>query len=327
MSKHHGKVMKALARLRFACISLSLACSVVFLGVNRTAAADVQAITIATVPTEVGAQAYYANDLGYFKELGLNARVISLQNGAAAISAVVSGSIDIVHADSLSLIIAHEKGIPLRVVFGANVNDVRTPTNGILAVKRNSPIRSAKDLAGKTIGVSSLSNTNIYALKTWIDRHGGNSELERYTEVPLPVMADAVASGRIDAASMDAANLNSRTDLRVIAETYPAVAPRFLAGGWFATSSWIKDHPAELRAFLEAMKRASIWANGHHRQAIAIYAKYSRFAVDDLQKAPRPVFFTEGREALPALIQPLVDLAAQYGAIKAKFPASELVFE
>lgn len=280
------------------------------------------ALSVATIPTEVAAQVFYAHDRGDFQRNGLNVAITSLQNGPAIISAVVAGSEDIGFSNAFSLIVAHDKGLPVVVLCGTDLNGASQPTNGILAVSDTSGIRSAADLKGKIVGVSSLSNTNFYALKNWIDQAGGDSKAVHYVELPLPEMADAVGAGRIDAASMDAANLHSHKNLRQLAATYSSVAPRFIAGAWFSTPAWIHKNPQLARSFVAAIQSASIWANNNHHDAVSIYAKHSRYTLEDLEASPRPVFVTTTQ---PQLFQPLIDLAARYGAIRHSFPAKELV--
>jgi ABC-type nitrate/sulfonate/bicarbonate transport system substrate-binding protein len=162
----------------------------------------------------------------------------------------------------------------------------------------------------------------VYAVKKWIDTNGGDSKLSKYVEIPLPEMASAVALHRVDASSMDSANLVSNPDLRLLGDTYHSVSPRFIAGVWFATPSWIAEHTLDVKNFVTSIRSASDWANKNHDAAVKIYAKYSRFTLTDLQSSPRPTFVTSTR---PDLLQPVIDLAAQYGAIKSAFPARDLL--
>ena len=280
-------------------------------------------VTFAVVPIEVAAVPYYANDLGYFKSAGIDATITPLQNGDAIASAVASGAIDIGFSNALSLIVAHDKGLPLKILFGTELNTGGAPTNGILTVLKSASIHSAKDLTGKIVAVSSLSSTNIYAVKNWIDKNGGDSKSVRYVEVPVPAMADTLSAGRVDAASMDAANFNSRKDVLLqLAPTYASVAPRFIGGGFITTSAWIDAHPQLARKIVANLRKAAIYANTHHDEAVKLYAAHSRFTLADLAAAPRPTYSTS---ATPALFQPLIDLAARYGLIKATFPAGDIV--
>ena len=281
-------------------------------------------LRIAVIPSEIAAGAYYANDLGYFKSAGIDAQISSLQNGSAITAAVVSGAMDVGFSNTLSLIVAHDKGLPVTALLGTDVHRASDPTNGILAVLKASPVRTAKDLAGKTVGVSSLSNTTFYALRNWIDRNGGDSKNVHYVEIPIPQMADAVLASRVDAGTMDAANANaerSRTELRRIASTYDSIAQRFMAGAWFSSTAWPQKNPVAATRFVAAMHRASVWANAHPADAVKIFVKYSRFTEADLLAAPRPFFATD---STPGILQPVIDVAAQYGAIKASFPARDL---
>lgn len=285
--------------------------------------ADPFKLKMAVVPTQVAAQGYFANDEGYFARHGLSADITPLQNGSAVISAVLSGNIDIGYSNALSFIVAHDKGLPLQVLSGTDINGLAKPTTGLLTVLTTSPIKTAKELAGKTIGVSSLSNTNLYAVKTWLDKNGGDSKLSKYVEIPIREMASAVRLGRVDAASVDAAVFNAdSSSLRMIGNTYLSIAPGFIGGVWCATTAWIAANPTVAQSFATAIREASIWANRNHEAALKIYAKYSHFTLADLESTPFPGY-VERTQA--GAIQPLIEMAAKYGAIKAAFPAKDML--
>ena len=286
-------------------------------------AADPYNLKMAVVPTEVAAQGYFANDQGFFAKHGLSADITPLQNGSAVISAVLSGNIEMGYSNILSFTVAHDKGLPLQVLFGTDINGLAKPTTGLLCVVAASSLKSAKDLAGKTVGVSSLSNTNLYAVKNWIDKSGGDSTLSKYVELPLAGMPQALEAGRVDAASIDAAFYAAESSkLRVIGNTYYSIAPGFIAGVWFATTSWISEHPAIAQSFVAAIREASIWANKNHDDALKIYSKYSHIPLADLQAIPFPPYVEKTQ---PSDFQPVIDVAAKYGAIKAPFPARDLL--
>jgi NitT/TauT family transport system substrate-binding protein len=308
-------------------LALGVTLLLVSAGGSMTARAQTTLVPlrIALLPSEIAAGAYYANDLGYFKSEGIDAQITSLQNGSAITAAVVSGAMDTGFSNTFSLIVAHDKGLPVSILSGTDVHRASDPTNGILEVLKASPVRGAKDLTGKTIGVSSLSNTTFYALKNWIDKNGGDSKAVHYVEIPIPQMADAVRAGRIDAGTMDAANADaatSRAELRRIASTYDSIAKTFMAGAWFTSSAWAQNNPDTTKKFVAAMRKASVWANAHPADAVKIFIKYSRFSEADLLAAPRPFFATT---TTSDLIQPVIDVAAQYLAIKASFPAHDLL--
>ncbi len=290
----------------------------------RAAAQDRPVIRIGTIPTEIAAAVYYARDLGYFAKAGYDVAITPIVNGAAVSSAVLAGAIDVGFSNPVSLIIAHDRGLPVDIIAGAGVHDAKAPTNGIMTVAASSAIHSAKDLAGKTIAVSGLANITNLSARSWIDRNGGDSKAAKYIEIPLPQMAPDVLSGRVDAATMDAAG-NEATEnaqFRTLGSTFDAIAPRFLASLWFCSSDWAQKHPADARAFATIVRQASVWANANPHDAIAIYAKNSKYTEAELANARRPIFATT---VTPELVQPAIDLAAKYGFIKAPFPAKDFI--
>jgi NitT/TauT family transport system substrate-binding protein len=283
-------------------------------------------LRIVVIPTEIAALPYYADDLGFFRDAGLSVQITSLANGAAATAAVVSGAMDVGFSNTFSLVIAHDKGLPLVVVSSTDLHLATDPVQGFLAVTKSSPLKAAADFNGKTVGVPGLGNTTYYALRKWIDKNGGNSSSVKYVELALPTIGDAVSANRIDAGSLDSANmfdLRGRAKLREVASTYDSIAKKFMAGAWFTTPTWLAANPDVAKRFVAALDRASAWANSHHAEAVRIYAKHSAFSVADLESGPRPTF--DRSTAAPDLLQPVIDLAAQYGAIKQRFDAAEII--
>jgi ABC-type nitrate/sulfonate/bicarbonate transport system substrate-binding protein len=112
------------------------------------------------------------------------------------------------------------------------------------------------------------------------------------------------------------------TGARIIGEPYTAIAKRFLIGAWFATSSWAKAHPEQVKRFVEAVGAAGTWANAHHAESAKILEKYTKIALGP--NAPRTTYTTklDANE-----ITPLLDAAAKYKALKAPIAASDLLLK
>jgi NitT/TauT family transport system substrate-binding protein len=314
--------MTSRARMLIAAAALALCVSP--LG-SRAVADGPDKLRIAVIPTEVSAAAYYANDLGYFKDAGIDAEITSLANGNAATAAVVSGAADIAFSNTFSLAIAHDKGLPVDILTGSDLHRSTNPSQGFLEVLKAAPIRTGKDFNGKTVAVPGLGTATYFALRNWIDKNGGDSSSVKYVELPIPTIADAIIAGRVDAGSLDASNAyaaRSKATLRQVGNTYDSIAPKFVAGAWFAAPAWIAAHPDLARKFIAVYQRVSIWANAHPDDVVKLYAKHSAFTIDDLRASPRAAL--EPSTQLD-LIQPVIDVALRYGAIKKAFPADELL--
>ena len=69
-----------------------------------------------------------------------------------------------------------------------------------LMVRKDTKIRTAKHLEGKTIAVNNLNNVGTLAINTAMAKEGGDYTKVKYTEVPFPEMNAALeAPKRVDA--------------------------------------------------------------------------------------------------------------------------------
>ena len=312
---------------RRAFLARSSAAAVAF-GIPATravSAQDLAVLNVAAIPSDISGSAYYAADNGYFKKAGLEAKFLALTSGPAIAAAVLGGAADVGYSNVISLAIAHSRGLPVTILFPANLHVHDAPTAGLLAVKKTSPIQSAKDMNGKVMAVIGLNNIADIAARAWLDKNGGDSKTVKSVELPFPQMKAALEANRIDAASMDTTGdpmLGKPGDtLRLLGSTFDAVSLRFAPSVWFSTTGWVTKHPAAAKAFVAAMRESALWANAHHRESAVILARYARATVAQIDTFTR---VTYGDHLTPELIQPNIDVAAKYGAIKAAFPATDL---
>ena len=107
---------------------------------------------------------------------------------------------------------------------------------------------------------------------------------------------------------------------RVLGNCYDGIAPRFLIGAWFTTGAWAKAHPDLVKRFQKSMAVTAAWANKNQAASGALLTKYTQIVVEPGMK--RTVY---AEKLDPALIQPLIDASAKYGAIGSTFPALDLI--
>lgn len=296
----------------------------VALAVTMSAAAGAQTpatVKVATTPIDVGAEVLYGIDMGFFKKHGLNVEVQFIDNGAAIAAAVASGAIDIAQGNVVTLATAHDKGLPFVVVAPAALYSSAAPTSALIVAK-NSPIKTAKDLSGKTIGITGVKNITHIATMDWIDLNGGDSSTVKFIELKFSEMAAAVNAGRIDAGVTAEPDLSVATqdgEARVLAPVYSAIAPTFIIGAWFTTSDWAKAHPDVLARYVAAITESGAWANRNQAASAKILEKYTKI---ESKAGMKRVTFPEKSDL--TLMQPVIDVTAKYKVIKASFPAAEL---
>jgi NitT/TauT family transport system substrate-binding protein len=293
----------------------------------RPARAQTRAnLRVALIPSDFAAQAWYAKDLGLFERAGLDVELSTISNGAAILAALMAGALDVGFSNVVAVAVAHERGLPFAFIAAAVVHNADDDVSGLLAVSAASPIRTAKDLEGKTIAVSGINELATITIKHYMDVNGADASKAHFIELPFAAMPEAVRSGRVDAASLNrtaAPTIGKPGDpLRVLTNTYNAVAPRWSTSAWVAGKDWIAKHPREAQAFTSVMREAAVWGNAHHRESAAILARAVNEPVEQVEAVQRVPYITS---LTPALIQPPIDLAAKYGLLHASFPAAEIL--
>src|ERR1700733_5237628 len=95
---------------------------------SSTSAQTPSVIRVAALPIGNSGQAFYAAELGYFKDAGLDVQVTILPNGGAVTAALVGGSFEVGVSSIISASLAHEKGIQLKVVAPGALYESKGPS-------------------------------------------------------------------------------------------------------------------------------------------------------------------------------------------------------
>ena len=298
--------MNALRRLTFALLAAVLA-----FGVSTSGrAADLAVINLINLPADNSAEVYYAQDLGFFKDAGLDVHISAMTNSGAIIAALAGGGGDIGNAVVGSVADARGKGIPIRYIAPAGLYDSASPTSALVVLK-DSPIAKAADLTGKTVAISGLNDLTYFATRAWIDQHGGKSADVKFIELPFPTMIAALAAHRVDAAYEIEPFLTAgnNVDLKIISRAAESVAARYQATGWIATDAWLATHADVALRFAAAIHRTAVWANSHQKESALILVKYLKLdpAIVDKMRRVTYAVTLETR-----LVQPPIDTAAKY---------------
>jgi len=289
---------------------------------DRAMAADTP-VRLAALTIDASAACYYAQEQGFFKNVGIDADIQGITSGGAIVAAVASGAIEVGFANLVSAVAAFSRNLPVTIVAPGSVDVETMPTNALI-VAPNSTIQTGGDLNGKTMATSTLRNIVQFAAQLWVDKHGGDSSTIRFVEMPFSAMADAVVAGRIDAAIVAEpfmTEVKGRT--RVIAYPMAAIGPRVQLGGWLANTTWARANPALVAAFDNAIVKANEWGNTHHDLSAQILAKHGNLDADVLAKMNRATYATR---LVAAELQPAIDIAARYGAIAQSLPVEKMLF-
>ena len=280
-------------------------------------------VRLGDLPIEADGQPYYADQLGLFKKAGLDVEVISITNGAAILSGVLGGSMEIGVSNIISLASAYKRGIKIACVSGSSLYTSKAPTSALM-VSNGSVIRAARDLSGKTIAVNGLRNITQLAAMAWIDKNGGDSASVKFVELSFPEMIPAVSQGRVDAVLVaEPAVSSAKGSARILGYPYDAVAPRFLLGCFFTTTAYLAQNQQTVKRIVDVLRAAGNWANQHHSESGQMLAAVTKIDVNVIQNMTRATY---PDKMLISDVQPVIDLAAKYGVIAESFPAAEIIW-
>jgi len=280
-------------------------------------------IRVAATANDTYAEAYYAQERGAFAKAGLDVQISTFTNGATATQAVVSGAADIGISNVVQIATAVQKGIPIRYFAGGGLYSTDEPTTA-LVVAGNAPIKTAKDLEGKTIGVSTLKDLSFISTAGWLGDHGADVSKIHFIEMPFALMGPALERGTVAGAVISEPSLSAAkaAGARVFAKTYDAVATRFLISGWFTTTDFAQKNPAALKTFAQVIYATAKWANAHQADSAPILAKVAQL---DLAVAQRMARCQYAEDLDPKLLQPSIDAAAKFGAMDKPIPATDII--
>jgi NitT/TauT family transport system substrate-binding protein len=283
-----------------------------------------RAVRIGASPVESYLLAVYARDKGYFRRNGLDADVLYIPGASGGTTAaVVAGAIDVGCISMGPTSNAHLRGIPLRLLAAGAIITHEAPAT-LLVVAKNSPITSARDLKGKTVGTVVLRDVITVAEAKWIDQNGGDSSSVKFIEMPMPNGAPALAAGRVDAYALAEPFLTNAADqIRPLGNIYAAIGPRVMISMHVAMADWLAKNADTARRVRSAMRDAAQWANANRPEANAILARETKIPLDTVGKMKH---VTYGESLDVATIQPQIDALAEYKYIARRFDVTDIIW-
>lgn len=278
-------------------------------------------IRVAAVPIDITAAVLYGAAQGFFTKRNLDVEIVMMTNGPATASAVSGGSLEIGTAAVVTIANAHERGIPFVLIAPGAAYSSKQPTGSLIAMQ-NSPLRSAKDLIGKTVGVTSIKGVSEMATWAWLDKNGIATDAVKFIEIPYADMGPALSAGRVDAvvAEEPTQSILLANGGRVVGHPNDAIGDEWLGGGWFCLLDYANAHPDIVRKFADGIAEAGAWANKNHEASAKVLESYTKQPINPNQKR---AFYPD--RVSPALLQPLIDISAKYGLLKASFPAKDVI--
>ena len=236
-------------------------------------------VTVGVIPIIDVAPIYLGIQQGFFKEQGLDVKLETAQGGAAIIPAVVSGQYQFGFSNTISLLVAESKGVPIKAVAaGVSSTGKDGADFGAVVVPKDSPIKTAADLAGKRVAVNTLNNINTTTINKAVRDAGADPSTINYTELAFPDIAAAVAKGDVDAGQVVEPFLTiaKGQGMREVSSNYAATDPDLSVGMYFTSTNYTQQNSTVVDQFVTAMRKSLDYAQSNSDAARTILSTYTK---------------------------------------------------
>ncbi|WP_436697582.1 ABC transporter substrate-binding protein [Nocardioides sp. BYT-33-1] len=325
------KTMGGLVALAFAASTVLSACGGDSGGSEVTTNEDGTAsITIATVGSDSGSQAFIAEKEGFFEDHDLDVKVKIVANVPELAAAVESGDAQFALTSPTSIASAKSAGVDFTIVAGGAVYTVDNPGVWIM-VPEGRDIDSPADLKGKSIAVNALNTMPHLSTLATLEAAGVDVDAKSLDVVTLDFtqVGQAFESGQVDAATVTAPfNYQIEGDGlgHAIASPYDAVndSEDFYNTIWFGQSALAEKQPDVVKKFQDALRDTNAWANDPANEAERkqILQEYTDLA-DEMLNGLQLLQF--GDDVTPELIQPVIDIMEHFEVLPRPVKADDII--
>ena len=242
--------------------------------------AKLATVTVDTLPIANGLPLDLGISKGFFTAHGIDIKKVTLQSGNDIVLALSNHSGDIGYVGWVPAMIARTQGIKLSAVAASDVEGTSESDNWQnIMVKGSSSIRTAKDLAGKTIAVNALKGVGEVMIKAALKKEDVDPNSIKLLAMPFPTMRTALNNGQIDAFWAPEPFVTQALNLdgdRIVMAPGPVLGKFWPIGCYVAMNDWAKGNPALAKAFGAAINQSLAYAQAHPDEIRALLPSASQ---------------------------------------------------
>ncbi|MCY1144408.1 ABC transporter substrate-binding protein [Actinoplanes sp. Pm04-4] len=251
-----------------------------------TDADGVDQVKVGVIPIVDVAPIYLGQQKGFFKNRNIELTMESGQGGAAIVPGVVSGQFQFGFSNFTSLLLAQTKNVPIKTVAnGVASTGEQGKDFGAVMVKKDSPIKTAADLAGKKVSVNTLKNIGDTTVRESVRKAGGDPKNINFVEVPFANAPAALEEGQVDAVWVVEPSLTQvkAAGGRMVASNYVDAAPNLSVAAYFTSAKLAGEDADLVNRFTEAINESLTYADGHPDEVRAVLGSYTK--IDEKTRA------------------------------------------
>lgn len=234
---------------------------------------------------------YLGQQKGFFKKRNINLTLEPAEGGTETVPSVMNGNQQFGFSNVVTLLLAQEKGLPVKAVTnGTNSTGEDGNDFGALMVKKDSPIKTVKDLAGKKVAVNTFKNIVELAVRASAVKAGIDPDSIEFVKLGFPEMPPALADGRADAVFVvePFQQIILSQGGRHLASSYVDTAPDLCVAMYFTSKQLIGENPDLVKRFTDAMNESLSYADSHPDEVRQILPTYTKIPPEIVPKLVLP---------------------------------------
>src|ERR687892_471997 len=282
-------------------------------------------LKVGVIPIADVAPLYLGMKKGFFEEQQLKIEPQLAEGGAAITPAVLSGDFQIGFSNTISLLIAASKDLPVQIISqGVLAGKSEKDAWADLLVLKDGPIKEPADLEGKTIAVNTLKNICEVTIKASLEKEGVAVDKLEFAEVPFPDMNAALEAGRVDGACVvePFVSQGKAGAARGIDPFYVRTAPDLTVATYFTSTQYAEENADVVDRFVSAMNRSLTYAQSHPDEVRDVLLEYTEIPPEAAEQITLPVWRPDLNEPT---IELLSELSLKYGLIEEQPDLDELI--
>jgi ABC-type nitrate/sulfonate/bicarbonate transport system substrate-binding protein len=294
-------------------------------------AKDLTTINVANFRNAVVLPLFYGMDKGYFKEAGLDVKVVNIATGPASVSAVASGQADIGWAAVAVPMFARANGVAVKLFMTANEDGPPNHYDGAILASGRSGITSIAQIKGKTVMINAFGTATELQIRQRLQAAGVSWDDVKKVVVPFPQMPAALALGNADVAVVinpmrtqimnDKATAAKMLSQGVLMES--STRP-IAVSGYFATDSWLAKNRDAAIAFGRAYRRAAKEIQASEQLRLDLMVKLLGMKLEVAKMVPDVTWF-QNLSVEKASVAPNYDALVKTGMMKANYPVDDVI--
>jgi NitT/TauT family transport system substrate-binding protein len=264
---------------------------------------------------------YMGVEHGFFKDEGLDVKIVDLPDVSASIAATQSGSLELAFVPTITALQSARQGIKLTMIApsdGINPKAADAPldqqknyTSVGVYTSKGSGITDMKGLKGASIAVPELKGQPDATITSVLHEAGVETSGIKWLSLGFVPALTALKSNQVDAAflvspfTMQADQAGLKRVMNPSAVFYPKGSA---TTSWAASQKWVKANPDAVKRFQRAIAKSAKYADDHIDEAKAHVIKRTDSKIDpkDMPQSYWPTTLDKGQ--LTQVDKKLVDI-------------------